>query len=103
MAIEALLASPQAAPQPVDTKTAASKPAVTEAKAIVKHQPKPVPQAVVATPEETKKKEVTASRKMAATATKEKAKQKGRSSFRIQLSPKSGSNMGGGGGSGLSL
>ena len=45
MAIEALLASPQAAPQPVDTKTAASKPAVTEAKAIVKHQPKPVPQA----------------------------------------------------------
>ena len=45
MAIEALLASPQAAPQPVDTKTVASKPAVSEAKAIVQHQPKPVPQA----------------------------------------------------------
>ena len=45
MAIEALLASPQAAPQPVDTKTVASKPAVSEAKARVQHQPKPVPQA----------------------------------------------------------
>lgn len=45
MAIEALLASPQAAPQPVDTKTVASKPAVSEAKAIVQHQPKPVPKA----------------------------------------------------------
>jgi flagellar protein FlaG len=43
MAIEALLASPQAAPQPVDTKTVASKPAVSEAKAIVQHQPKPKP------------------------------------------------------------
>ena len=65
--------------------------------------PKPVPKAVVATPEETKKKELTASRKQAAMATKDKAKQKGRSSFRIQLSPKSGTNYGGGGGSGLSL
>lgn len=46
MAIEALLASPHAAPHPVDTKADVGRPPVTEAKAIVKLQPKskPVPQ-----------------------------------------------------------